>query len=255
MRETFEQYISSQPTAQQRNIATKKRESLARYRYHTGATLTPLLPDEVCPVLFRDIGSVATARFLQGQLTRLAGPTTPITYMRTEHYVEPYTDYDTIGRIVLLRPTELSPWHAGVDHIYVARATHMSSRETTGYIPGEWTLAQASALVSETHNTDELREALGGPRYDQSMAAALDHLHTLNQDLAESEAKALPLRKMLQSNQYDKRMKVREWMHEHNLDEDDLCRAWHHLPHSRREHIKEALTRIHALHFSSGQPS
>src|SRR5437660_291858 len=65
-------------------------DNLSAYRYHTGASLRPLRPDEVCPVLFRDLGPVALARFLRGQLRRLAGPQSPIIYMRTEEYVEPY---------------------------------------------------------------------------------------------------------------------------------------------------------------------
>ena len=38
----------------------------------------------------------------------LAGPPSPITYMRTEAYVEPYTDHERIGRLVFLRPGSTS---------------------------------------------------------------------------------------------------------------------------------------------------
>ena len=39
----------------------------------------------------------------------------------TAEYVEPYTDYERTGRLVILRPLALGPWHSGVPHIYVSR--------------------------------------------------------------------------------------------------------------------------------------
>src|SRR5262249_13793916 len=85
-------------------------DNLASFRYHPGATLRPLRPEEPCPVLFRDLGSDGMLLFLQGRLRRLAGPPSPIVYMRTEAYAEPYTDHEGIGRLVFLRPLVLHPW-------------------------------------------------------------------------------------------------------------------------------------------------
>ena len=51
------------------------------------------------------------------------------------HYVEPYTDHEQIGRLVLLRPLLLGPWHSGVPHIYVARATRWPQSEVLGFAP------------------------------------------------------------------------------------------------------------------------
>src|SRR3954469_18418646 len=85
--------------------------NLSRFRYHTGATLRPLRPDEPCPVLFRDLGVDATLLFLQGELVRLAGPLSPVIYMRTPDYVEPYTDHEAVGRLIFLRPLGVQPWH------------------------------------------------------------------------------------------------------------------------------------------------
>jgi hypothetical protein len=68
-------------------------ENLARFRYHTGATLRRLAPEEPCPRLYRDIGPQAMARFLAGRLERLAGPLAPILYSRTAAYREPYRDH------------------------------------------------------------------------------------------------------------------------------------------------------------------
>src|SRR5215218_8489010 len=95
-------------------------ENLARFRYHTGATLRPLAPDEPCRILFRDVGPVAAAAFLGGRLPRLAGPLAPILYTRTADYREPYVDYGRVGRLVFLQPKALNPWFSGVATIYVA---------------------------------------------------------------------------------------------------------------------------------------
>ena len=59
------------------------------------------------------------ARFLRGDLRQLCGPLSPITYLSTANYVEPYTDYGCIGRVMLLAPEQLTPWHSGVDHVYM----------------------------------------------------------------------------------------------------------------------------------------
>src|SRR5262245_4268921 len=95
-------------------------ENLARFRYHTGATLRPLAPDEPCRVLFRDVGPLAAADFLRGRLRRLAGPLAPILYTRTADYREPYVDHGRVGRLVFLRPKALNPWDSGVPTVYVA---------------------------------------------------------------------------------------------------------------------------------------
>ena len=51
-------------------------ENLAGFRWHTGATLRPLTPEEACPILFRDLGPVALdvvlARLLKGRHQRHA---------------------------------------------------------------------------------------------------------------------------------------------------------------------------------------
>src|SRR4051794_38782708 len=95
-------------------------DDLSRFRYHTGATLRRLGPDEPSPRLYRDVGPEAMAHFLSGQLVRLAGPFAPILYTRTASYREPYTDYEPIGRLVFPRPRELRPWFSGVADVYVA---------------------------------------------------------------------------------------------------------------------------------------
>src|SRR5262249_25894472 len=124
-------------------------DDLSGFRWHTGATLRPVGQEEVCPVLFRDIGPAALALFLRGQLRRLAGPTSPLVYMRTAEYVEPYTDHERTGRLILLRPLALHPWHAGTPHVYVAQARPGIDSLTVGFVPGEVSLAEAARLARE----------------------------------------------------------------------------------------------------------
>jgi hypothetical protein len=169
-------------------------DTLARYRFHTGAELSPIGPDEPCPILFRDVGPVALARFLRGGLRRLAGPYTPITYLRTAAYEEPYTDHEALGRLVFLRPLGLHPWHSGVATIYVARATRTGDPATIGFAPGGLPLAEAARRLAEVRDAAGLRELLGGRHYDGEVAETLCRLDRLATDLAEAEAQAGPPR-------------------------------------------------------------
>jgi hypothetical protein len=216
-------------------------EDLSRYRWHTGAPLRPLAADEPCPILFRDLGPAALRRFLRGDLRRLAGPLTPITYLRTIDFVEPYTDHARIGRLIFLRPALLAPWHAGVRHVFVARATRFPDPATLGYVPAEMDLADAGRRAAAMRSTAELREELGGRHYDEAVRGALARLDALEAELAETERAAAPLRRALQSRSADDRRRARDDLARLGMTEDDLCAAWHHLPADRREHVLAAL--------------
>jgi hypothetical protein len=219
-------------------------DDLSRYRYHTGAPLRPLRVGEACPVLFRDLGPVAMARFLRGGLRRLAGPLTPITYMRTEAYREPYTDYERIGRLLFLRPLLLQPWHAGVPSIYVARATRLFDPSTIAFVPGAIGLSEAARLAADLADVRQWRDVLGGRSYDDARAETLHRLDDLAVELAGTEQLAEPLRRALQSA--DSRVKelTRKALHRRGVTEEDLCAAWHHLPRERRGFLREALAAL-----------
>jgi hypothetical protein len=221
-------------------------EDLAPFRYHTGAPLRPLANDEPCPVLFRDLGPAATARFLRGELRRLAGPLTPITYLRTADYAEPYTDQERIGRLVFLRPLLLHPWHSGVPSVYVARATRTADAATIGFVPGDVALANAARLAAGLRDVREWREVLGGRCYDGAVALTRHRLEAFTEELAETEELAGPLRKALQSADRAVKEKAREAMARLGITEEDLCAAWHHLPRQRRMVLREALARLTA---------
>lgn len=219
-------------------------EDLVRFRWHTGAELRPLAPDEPCPILFRDLGPEALARFLRGPLPRLAGPLTPITYLRTAEFREPYVDHESIGRIVVLRPLVLRPWRSGVPHVFVARAVPGVDQSIVGFVPGTMDLAAVGRRAAEMRDTGELREELGGSAYDGLVRESLAHLDRLGAELAETERAAAPLRKRLQARDRDERRRAREAMAEAGITENDLCAAWHHIPGERRRFLREAFARM-----------
>jgi hypothetical protein len=219
-------------------------DDLTGFRWHTGASLRPVGQDEMCPVLFRDIGPAALALFLGGRLSRLSGPLSPLVYMRTADYTEPYTDYERTGRLVLLRPLLIQPWHAGTPHVYVARARSGIDSPTVGFIPGEVALADAAWLAREVKDVRQLREALGGRNYDEAVSESLLALQRLEEELAHTEARAAPLRRLVQSRDRAERELAREAMGRVGLTETDLCTAWHHLPRDRRGWIAEVLLRL-----------
>jgi hypothetical protein len=219
-------------------------DDLSGFRWNTGATLHPIASGEPCPVLFRDIGPAALALFLRGTLPRLAGPLSPIVYMRTADFVEPYTDYERTGRLVILRPLALGPWHSGVPHIYVSRARLGVDFGTIGFVPGDVPLSEAARLVGGAADTRELRDALGGPIFDEAVAESLHQLDRLGEALARTEAFADPLRKRLHSANRDTRERAQAEMARVGLTESDVCTAWHHLPRDRRAWIEEALRKI-----------
>jgi hypothetical protein len=214
------------------------RDNLSVFRYHTGAPPRALRPEEVCPLLFRDIGPEAMGRFLRGALPRLAGPLSPIIYLRTERWVEPYEDHGQIGRLLFLRPLALGPWRSGVEHIYVAHASRLAPWSTVAFVPPSVPLAEAASRCALMRDRRELREELGGALYDDIRRDTLGRLERLGAELAEAERHGEPLRRALQSG---RREEARALMARHTISEDDLCAAWHHLPPVRRAWLRGAL--------------
>jgi hypothetical protein len=195
-------------------------------------------------VLFRDIGPAALALFLRGELRRLAGPLSPLVYMRTADYVEPYTDYERTGRLVFLRPLPLQPWHSGVPHVFVARARPGVDAAAVGFVPGDVPLAEAAVQARNVADVRQWREVFGGRAYDEAVGESLFALDRLAAELARTEETAAPLRAALQSGDRSVRERAREAMGRVGLTEADLCAAWHHLPRERRGEIAEALCRF-----------
>jgi len=216
-------------------------ENLARFRYHTGAPLRLIGPDEPCPRLYRDIGPEAMLQFLGGRLKRLAGPLAPILYSRTAAYREPYRDYEPVGRLVFLNPRELRPWFSGVANVYVASIPRDIGTVTVGFLPAHVDPVRGESLLDGVTNLLELRDALGGRVYDESVVETRNSLERLNRELAETEILAEPVRRRLQSGDRAQTESARDWLDRHGLNEADLCGAWHHLPRERRARLRDAL--------------
>jgi hypothetical protein len=229
------------PVSSQVKRSDNASDNLSRFRWHTGTEPRPVGSDEELPVLFRDIGPVAMSQFLRGSLKRLAGPVTPITYLRTADYQEPYTDYARIGRIALLRPQDFRPWHSGIRHIFIALAARMPDQECLGFIPGHVPLHAAAQILATAQNRWQMREAFGGREYDEVCAETISGLDRLNVECEAAERLALPLRIRFQTGTLEAKRRLRDELCEAGLDEQDFCAAWHHLPPGKRELIQETL--------------
>ncbi|MBI5514318.1 MAG: hypothetical protein HY909_11150 [Deltaproteobacteria bacterium] len=215
-------------------------EDLQEFRWHTGAEPRPLDPESPTPVLFRDLGPAAMERWLTGALPRLAGPPSPVTWLRTERYAEPYTDHLGVGRLVLLPTVPWRPWYSGVDECYVTLA------ERSPYAPG---VGLAPPSVDEPGLVREARGMRSVAELEEHLGATarawreglLPRLRDFARDLAETELRAAPLRRMMQCRVEALRERARRSMEALGLTEGDLCTAWHHLSEVRREHLREAL--------------
>ena len=155
-------------------------DDLSRFRYHTGAALRRVDDDEFSPVLFRDIGADGMELFLTGKLRRLAGPYAPITYIRSSEYSEPYTDFEQIGRLVILQSRQLGIWHSGVDAIYVAPVDRIGDQDSIGWVPGDAPLATAAQRLQGVATRAELREVLGGGAFDDAIRETRSRLTEIN---------------------------------------------------------------------------
>jgi hypothetical protein len=222
-------------------MVMQKHTDLSRFRYHTGATLRPVETDEPCPVLFRDLGPAGMSLLLSGSLRRLAGPMAPILYLRTSRYVEPYTDYEDIGRLAVLRPLAVTPWHSGVPEVYVASAGLVPMADCMTFVPAAWATADGARALDGLPDPAAVREALGGRLYDKQLADLASRLRQLNTAMGNSERLAHPVRRMLQSGVVAEREKVRGDMARDGISERDLCSPWHHVSRPRREAVNDWL--------------
>jgi hypothetical protein len=219
-------------------------KDLGRFRFHTGGQPLRLEPDQPCPPLFRDIGFEAMGRFLRGELSRLCGPLSPITYLRTAAYREPYVDHGRIGRIMLLQPEDIEPWHSGVEEVFIAPRETKINLQSMVFIPSEIPLKEAALRFRDVRVRDELVEAIGRPEYEAAVNETLASVNKLQQTHEQTEYFAGPLRRLFQSMNCGDRQRASEWMIRLGLSESDLCTAWHHLPADRRREIQVRLSEL-----------
>ena len=210
---------------------------LREFAWHTGGALRPLGDGEPRPPLFRDLGPQATLLWLEHRLTRLAGPTSPVTYLRTARYREPFVDHGHFGRVAMLPSATAAVWHSGIADVFVAGADTMAEPRTMALVPDDTDLEALARQACVMRDVRELREHLGGAAHDQWQAATAQRLRGFARELAEVEVRLVPLRRAFQSRDVGCRRRARERMAAHGLTEIDLCAAWHHIAPARRAEV------------------
>jgi hypothetical protein len=208
---------------------------LAGVRFHTGATPRPLGEGERCPPLFRDLGPLGMQLYLSGELRRLAGPMAPILYLRTARYVEPYEDADEIGRLAILVPSRLTPWHAGSGDVFVTRAHLAPDPAHMVVVPTAWSFGAEAERLDGLPDADAVREVIGWQVHREMCEDLLARTTCLIAAQEASEQRARPVRRMLQTGTPGQRERIRASMREKGVSERDLCSAWHHVPAARRQ--------------------
>ena len=209
---------------------------LSAFRWHTGGAVRPLGDGEPRPALFRDLGPAATLWLLERRLPRLAGPTSPVTYLRTAQYREPFIEHGHFGRVLVLASARAPVWHAGIAEVFVAPADAAFEPGAMALVADDGDLAALARDAGAMRDVRELREHLGAG-YDDWRAATADRLRDFARELAEVERHLAPLRRGFQSSDRDERRRTREQMARHGLTEHDLCAAWHHIAPVRRAEV------------------
>jgi hypothetical protein len=220
-------------------VVTAPARDLREFRWHTGGAVRPLGAGEPRPVVFRDLGPVATLRLLEGRLARLAGPTSPVTYLRTAAYREPFVDHGHFGRMVVLPCAGAAVWHAGLAEVFVTDAEAGVEPGAMALVPDDDDLAALARNAAAMRSTGELREHLGGAVHDDWLAATAERLRGFGRELAEVEARLAPLRRAYQAADNARRRGARDRMAALGLTEVDLCAAWHHIAPARRAEVIE----------------
>jgi hypothetical protein len=174
-------------------------------------------------------------------MSQLGGRWSPVVYLRTADWVEPYTDHGRVGRLVLLRPQAIEPWRSGAEHVYVAPRGLPWRAAAVAFVPGAAPTARLQAEAAHLRRPEEVRETLGGRAYDEAVAGTRARIASLTASHARSERIAGPLRERLQSGGPTARDAARRALAAAGITEEDLCAAWHHLSDDRRAHLAGAL--------------
>ena len=221
---------------------------LSAFAWHTGGAVRPLGDGEPRPVVFRDLGPAATLRLIERRLPRLAGPTSPVTYLRTAGYGEPFVEHGHFGRVLVLPSARAELWHAGIAEVFVAPADAAFEPDAMALVPDDGAggadlgaLARAAAAMRDAR---ELHEHLGGAVHDAWQAATAERLREFARELAEVERRLAPLRRGFQACDRALRRRTRDWMAAHGLTEHDLCAAWHHIAPARRIEVLDVAAQL-----------
>jgi hypothetical protein len=187
--------------------------------------------------------------YLSGRLRRLAGPMAPILYLRTSAYAEPYEDAEEIGRLAIIDPASLAPWHAGSGDVFVASANRTPDPARMVVVPTAWTFGDGAERLAGLPDADAVRELIGGQIHRELCESLLARTTSLIRAQEASERHAQPVRLALQTGNPGQRKRIRESMREHGISERDLCSAWHHVPAARR-HVLDVWLANERLHLT-----
>jgi hypothetical protein len=207
------------------------------FGWHTGGAVRRLGDGELRPLLLRDLGPEATLRLLDGRLGRLAGPTSPVTYLRTARYEEPFVDHGHFGRIAVLASASAEVWHAGIAEVFIASADIGFEPHRMALVPDDTDLAALAEGAAAMQDAGELREHLGGAVHDHWRADTAERLRCFARELAAVEVHLAPLRRAFQAAGERRRQAARDRMAALGLTEVDLCAAWHHIAPQRRAEV------------------
>jgi len=212
-----------------------------------GSAHRPLLPDEPCPTLYRDVGPQALGAFLEGALSRYAGPANEWLYLHDASHALHTRAADEFGFLAFLQPLALGPWR-GRPGIWVAEADRLAPG--VGFVPYGEELTALDVRLEAVSDAAGLRDVV--PDYDDRTAAAQSRLRSYLEDHAFVERQAAPLRAMLDGGNVRRRDELRRILAREGVTEKDLRAPWFHLSSERRDEVRWALvTFAPFVHLSS----
>ena len=209
-------------------------------------TVRPLVGDEACPTLYRDIGPQALMRFLDGKLDRLAGPKAPCVFMRDATLPGFTGVVRELGVLVFLQPLAIGPWVSGQPGIYVAETGLMPPAPTLGFVPRAENLPEVDAQIANAPDASALREALGGARYDEQVTDVRGDLGQYLEIWRALETEAAPWRALVGGHREATRIAALEVLRSEGLTEQDLHAPLFSVPKARRAELAARMVALSA---------
>ena len=119
-------------------------------------------------------------------------------------------------------------------------------------VPGDEPLRALDARLVDVADAAGLREALGGPRYDERMAGMREALRSYLEDWGSVERASRPLRAVLDGTSTPRRRELLAAMDAEGVTEKDLRAPWFHLSPARRDAVRPLLSSL-AARFAPGR--
>jgi hypothetical protein len=207
-----------------------------------GSHARPLAEDEVCPTLYRDVGPHALHAFLQGKLATLEGPDSLCIFMRDATLPGFSTVVREMGMLTVLEPLAMGPWFSGQSGIYVAERGLMP--RAIGFVPQVESIAEVDAKLEQVSDTETLREALGGVRYDEQVREAKNAVQQYLELWSQVEAQASAWRTLVGGHREALRTAALTALEREGVSENDLSVPLFSLPRARRSELAQKLAAL-----------